>query len=421
MIDSRLAKNLHNLEKIFFFLTVLFLPTQLGKHFWPSFSLVYSLRIDYLSPTVYFWDLLIFLLVLIQILRLLIKDSQVKINQRAAIVFSFFLLTQFSSILFALNPGAGLVRGKDYLTASFFGLYLASANFANIRKSFMTGLLIAVIFSCFLAVSQFLAGNSLGFWILGERSLNITMPLIAKFNFYDRVFLRPYATFSHPNILAGFLAVALPLILSGLNKSLPSFKMVLSLLIFSTVFITFSRPGVILISFYLMVLYRRSWKLLAIIAALIAPLAFVRFSSIFTFDSLAVLRRQELSEFAVRLFLTHPVFGVGLNNFINSLASSEVLVGTSRFLQPVHNIFLLNLSETGIAGFIGFAVMIVSGLIANFKKVSLFNKAISASLLTVIFLGLFDHYFLTLPQGQRLFFMIIGLSLMASGKNKAKT
>jgi hypothetical protein len=38
---------------------VVLLPTQLGKHFWPFFSFIYSLKIDYLAVTVYFWDLLV--------------------------------------------------------------------------------------------------------------------------------------------------------------------------------------------------------------------------------------------------------------------------------------------------------------------------------------------------------------------------
>lgn len=413
MINLKLAKNLQNLEKLLFFLTVLLLPTQLGKHFWPPFSSIYSLRIDYLSPTVYFWDLLVLLLLLISFLSWFFnKKPDTNVNLKAAIILLFFLFTQLTSVFSADNPGAALIRGKEYLFASLFGLYIASAKIANIKKILRIALLAAVVFSCFLGIAQFLTGSSLGFWVLGERSFSVATPLVSKFNFYDRIFLRPYATFSHPNMLAGFLLVTLPLLLSIPSKSLWAFKIMLSFLISSTVFITFSRPGLILISIYLAVLFKRLWKFLAILAVLTAPLIVVRFASIFTFDTLAVLRREQLSNFAFRLFLENPFFGVGLNNFINSLASSEVLVGTSRFLQPVHNIFLLSLSETGIIGLSGFLAMLGTALIINLKRNLLFNKALCASMLIMIFLGLFDHYFLTLPQGQRLLFMIVGLSLM---------
>ncbi|MBI2593815.1 O-antigen ligase family protein, partial [Candidatus Daviesbacteria bacterium] len=250
-----------------------------------------------------------------------------------------------------------------------------------------------------------------GLWILGERNFNVSTPLISKFNFYDRVFLRPYATFSHPNLLSGFLLAALPLLSAGLSSSLHRFKTILGLLVSSTIFITFSRPGVVIAGVYAAVFFRKNWKLLLIMTVVIAPLAFVRFSSIFTFDSLAVLRREELSEFALKLFLESPVTGIGLNNFINALAASEVLVGTSRFLQPVHNIFLLILSETGILGLSGFLGILGSAFWVNLKKKDSFSKALLTSLMTIVFLGMFDHYFLTLPQGQRIFFMVIGLSL----------
>lgn len=39
-------------------LLVLLSPSQLGIHFWPEWSLVDGIKIDFLSPTIYFTDLL---------------------------------------------------------------------------------------------------------------------------------------------------------------------------------------------------------------------------------------------------------------------------------------------------------------------------------------------------------------------------
>ena len=64
-----------NLSAIFFYLLILFLPTQLGKHFWPNFSYVYGVRIDYLSPTLYFTDILIIGLFLSWILESLVSSN----------------------------------------------------------------------------------------------------------------------------------------------------------------------------------------------------------------------------------------------------------------------------------------------------------------------------------------------------------
>ena len=51
------------------FLLLLLLPSQLALHFWPSWSLINGIRIDYLSPTLYFTDLIIIGLFLISRLR----------------------------------------------------------------------------------------------------------------------------------------------------------------------------------------------------------------------------------------------------------------------------------------------------------------------------------------------------------------
>ena len=52
------------------FLLLLLLPSQLAYHFWPSWSLVHGIRVDYLSPTLYLTDLIILALFLISRFRI---------------------------------------------------------------------------------------------------------------------------------------------------------------------------------------------------------------------------------------------------------------------------------------------------------------------------------------------------------------
>lgn len=407
---SKFRAFLPRVEKILFFLTILLLPTQLGKHFWPSSSFIYSLRIDYLSPTLYLWDLLSLSLITAFILNSLASKQKLNINNKFLFFLLFFLLTQSMSILIAVNPQGSLVRLKEYIISGLFALYLSSKSFPEIKPFFIWGLTISTLFTCLLAIFQFLFGHSLGFWILGERSFSVSTPLIAKFNFYEQVFLRPYATFPHPNMLSAFLVLTLPIILLQIPKRFNHLKQIFGLLVSSAVFITFSRPGLGIITLEMILLLRRFWKLLLILGVIIAPLMVVRFVSIFTFDTLAVLRRQELSEFAIKTFLENPLAGIGLNNFINILAADKILVGTSRFLQPAHNIFLLIASETGLLGLLGFLALLISAFWNNLQSRTSLSKILLGNLLIIIILGFFDHYFLTLPQGQRLFFLILGLS-----------
>ncbi len=368
-------------ESTFLFLTLLFLPTQLGKHFWPQFSYIFSLKIDYLSPTLYFWDILVIGLLLVWII------TRPKVNKLALNLLLIFLLTQSLSLIGVNNIGAGLVRLEQYIIAGLFGVYLASANLKNIFLPLMLG----VLFESGLAILQFIKGGTLGFWILGERSFSITTPGIAKFNFQGLEFLRPYGTFSHPNVLAGYILVASLL----LKSKITYFVGWLALLL------TMSRTAILAGVMLSLIFLRKKLLIFLIILSLLSPILFIRFSSLFSYDSLTILRREELVISSWNLFLQNPIFGVGLNNFIPS--QQDLVVGPSRFLQPVHNIFLLALSETGLIGLIG--------LISLFGVPFLKLNSKPYALYPILFLGLFDHYFLTLPQGYRLLFLVWGLSL----------
>src|ERR1035437_9579523 len=81
-----------NLSAIFFYLLLLFLPTQFGKHFWPNFSYVYGIRIDYLSPTLYFTDVLIILIIVFWLFEKRKSLSKVFPKLRFFAVFILFII-----------------------------------------------------------------------------------------------------------------------------------------------------------------------------------------------------------------------------------------------------------------------------------------------------------------------------------------
>lgn len=398
---------LQRIENGLLFLTLLLLPTQLGKHFWPQFSFVYSLPIDYLSPTLYFWDILVVILNIIILLR------NRYINKLALNLLFFFILSQLMSLL--LNNTSlqvGLVRLEQYLIAGLFGVYIASTSEPVKESVIFWGLTASIIGESFLAIAQFLKGATVGFWLLGERTFSLSTAGIAKFDFYGREFLRPYATFPHPNVLAAFMLVVVIIINSKKN---PWKKIILGSTILAclSVFLTMSRAaiaaGLILTA---IVFFKSSKRLIILIAVMVLlPVLYTRFSSLLNFDNLTFIRREELSVIALKMWSSSPVLGVGLNNFI-PYGSDLLLAGPSRFLQPVHNIFLLTLSETGIVGLTGLIILIGYPIILFFKlKSKFFINPILLVWGVIIFLGMFDHYFLTLPQGYRLLFLAWGLTV----------
>ena len=398
------------IEQTLLFLTLLFLPTQLGRHFWPDFSLVYSLRIDYLSPTIYFWDLLVLSLVSIRIITV--------INWTALNLLLFFLLSQLISLLPSASSGSigiGLVRFEQYVIAGFFGVYIASLDFKKVKNIFFWALTLAVLIESVLAIAQFLRAETLGLWILGERTFSISTPAIAKFDFYSNQFLRPYATFPHPNVLAAFLVLSI-VILNSIQdlyrfRIKSGMTMITTFLAGLAIALTVSRAAILVGVFSALVLLKRKWLILFLLGLLlISPYLYPRFSSVLNFDNLTLLRREQLSKLAFQMWSSSPIFGIGLNNFILSSAGNLV-IGPSRFLQPVHNIFLLSLVETGVIGVIGVIGLIGYPIYRLIKGKFEGRKVLLTVWGLIIFLGMFDHYFLTLPQGYRILFLIWGLSI----------
>ena len=123
-------------------------------------------------------------------------------------------------------------------------------------------------------------------------------------------------------------------------------------------------------------------------------------------------RRISLNNIAFKMWLSSPVFGVGLNNFVPRMEEFGRVIANYRFLQPVHNIYLLVLSETGLVGLIGLTSLM--GLIIKKlweKRKEKYIASLLHCFIVILFLGSFDHYFLTIQQGMLLTAFILGLAI----------
>lgn len=69
-----------------------------------------------------------------------------------------------------------------------------------------------------------------------------------------------------------------------------------------------------------------------------------------------VQSRLELNDVAGKIIADHPLLGIGLNNFERAMGPYQ-RYGLIFADNPVHNVYLLYLAETGIIGFVGFAVV----------------------------------------------------------------
>jgi hypothetical protein len=91
---------------------------------------------------------------------------------------------------------------------------------------------------------------------------------------------------------------------------------------------------------------------------------------------------------------------VGPGNFV-------AFVNDFRFMQPVHNIFLLILSESGIFSFGLFILVLALAIKRTFTQEYLFLFLIS--LLQITFEGSLDHYFWTIQQTLLMMWILFGL------------
>ncbi|HUW21202.1 MAG TPA: O-antigen ligase family protein [Candidatus Bathyarchaeia archaeon] len=405
----KIGKLLKSAHLLFFRLVILTLPVQLGKHFWPKFSLVWGLRIDYLSPTLFVTDILILAVLIswgIEKLRIKkIKRFQALLKHLPALICISVLL--IGNYLAADNKPVFFYQSAKILEFILLTLYVAKN--PSSFKIISDFIFIPVVYSTLIGLGQLCKQGSLGgvFWWLGERTFNLSTPGIAKTSLDGRLFLRPYATFPHPNILASFLLVGLIIIFSRLSKknAFPVFFLAIT-----TIFLSFSHvnwlAGLMIILCYLYKKYRRQKKYFILYLFLIMLVIIFTFWK-YPVDSYSLSRRLGLAQSAFSMIKSHLFFGVGLGNFIVQLPFFWQVNEGSRFFQPVHNIFLLVAAETGLIG-LGLFIQILWLAVKRTYRIK--NRLVFFSLLVIIFTGLFDHYWWTLQQSQLLFAIMMGLA-----------
>ena len=400
----------NKLSNLLFFLVILFLPTQFGRHFWPDFAFIDGLRIDYLSPTLYLVDIFIILIFLIFFTQNP-KDAKSFFNQK----FLLFLVFLLPGIFISVSLGAYIYGVLKIFEFYFFAFYISKTkkSLVKIIKISMIPLLIEALIS----IVQFFDQSSLGgiLYFLGERAFNSQTPGIANASVAGNLILRPYGTFSHPNVLAGYLLLSMAFILFLPRKE---FKMIYFIPLAAgtiALFLTLSRLAILLWVFaiFLKIIISLKNKKTLIPLSLILIFSLIIFSPYYLRFNLnlgdqSITERIKLFQVAFEIFLKSPIFGVGVLNFLPNL---NLVTNYHSLLQPVHNIYMLILTETGVLGF-GFFIYI---LYLAFKKLNI-KKDTSLFLVMVflLILGFFDHYFLTLEQGQLFFSLVLGLCFVNS-------
>lgn len=380
---------------LFFF--ILLLPTQLGKHFFFDFSYLSGIRVDYLAPTIYLTDIIAFVLITFNFKSVIDFFRQKKILLFISLLFLNVFVSQF--------PVISMYRYIKILELIGIAVIIKQNNFPILKASI--AFLVTALLEVFIAGYQFLTKHSLQglFYFLGERPLNLSMPGIAKAALNGIEFLRPYGTFSHPNSLAGFYLLIYIFILTKGGKLHFIFKNIVLFLCSLLIFLSFSKIAIITYLVINVIYILKSslnkdcrfcfYSRITIFGIL--SLIFLQATS----DPLSLQKRIKLAQNSLSIIAEQPLFGAGLGNYL--IAQNRFPQKFADFLnQPVHNIFLLIISELGI-------IIPLLLLILFWQEIKTAVKNNFYLILVITLTGIFDHYWLTLQQNFLILGVILGL------------
>lgn len=352
-------------------------------------------------------------------------------------IFSLGLLFSLFCLLSASWSGSSilsLVLGIRILlifSAVVSACFLLRAS-EKYQRSFLLIIIFIGISQSLLGLYQFVSGQSLGLFWLGEGNLGKESLGLAKIWLGDQLFLRAYGTFSHPNILGGFQLFALFFTFQGFLRYPTFFARNTWLGIFIVEFLgltlSFSRTaltGFIVIAIGL--LWKKgcdlNWqnsllKKIVILLISIASIAFILRGavSLSFWHSESVQMRIELARANMERFKEAPLWGKGFGTGPVELTAYSDFPFYFFEKQPVHNIFILILADLGI-----FGLLLFSGFI--FYLLKAMRKDATQSFWWLLFsvyllIGLWDHYLITLPAG--IFLLFFSAFGFLTEKNRPK-
>jgi O-Antigen ligase len=426
-------------------------------------------------------------------------------------LFAFIkLIEMYSLYLYIISNVPRGTFGKNSQECSTWNIW---------QITFIT-IIISAFFQSIVAILQFIQQKSLGISIFKESIFSAYDPGIAKVIINGSIFIRSYGFFPHPNVLGGFLAVSLllstayPLIFKNkmFHVEHPINTWLYRVLIFVqllALLFSFSKSAILafIIGFIMFIwgMHKMfhvehsggtkdisdvprgtfglqpkpdqcsTWNIPYIIQK-VSQMFHVEHLLILTGVVLSViilfsfnLRFFLIQPFIERLFYTQSLRSLSQTYFFQGLGIGQFVFRMQEFFdeklllwqfQPIHNVFLLIFSETGIVGFglfmwffvyafwknkrnvprgtlkiqpkpdkcstwnIPYIIQKVSQMFhvehyqntsfneyLESRKNTLLNYLFRSILIEIIIIMLFDHYFWDIQQGQLLLWIILALAI----------
>ena len=326
-----------------------------------------------------------------------------------------------ASSLWAVYPALALLQGAHLAIWVAFAIVVAMVQVSPPRMAavFVLGLLVQVV----IGVAQAITQGNIGLWMLGELRIRPGPPW-STITEGGWQFLRVYGLSSHPNVLAGHLAIGLVLCwgLAFGRRPVEQARLVVTwAALFVTLLLTFSRSG--LLGAVIAMIVGALWMSRTSVGRVIAPLgsrlamcaaiALVLFvwllSSRLSAGALTglVLRQDGANErvglirVALRLLADHPFGGVGARSFSGA---TRALAPDQAMLDSVHTVPLLIGAELGLIGLIMVGVVVAVLIRVGWSRwieqpVDFWHGPVAGGLAALGLISLLDHYPWSVPEG----------------------
>lgn len=363
----------------------------------------------------------------------------------------------------SFQPEVTLGAALPFALAALFAVTVACAG--PPARVIAAALVVGLVWNTVLAGAQVAVQGSVGLVAPGEFALNPGAAGTAIVQADGIRWLRPYGLLPHPNILAGYFALALLASLVWVlskNRRLWLAGMLIFMPGLWAFLLTFSRSAwlglaagalAILPLLWRLSLHSRQIRLRFAIFTGLAMIAVGLFAALYwpfltaragisgeSVELRSISDRAVYTEFALRAADEAPLIGLGIGNF--PWRATWYLQFTDYDLQgqPAHHVFLSAWAELGLVGFALLALMLAFGMEVALRAVrtryiasvqsssdkrrgeppvrpdtdseTLARAALLGGVIALVVIGLFDHYPWTLLHFQAAWWGLIA----AAGK-----
>jgi len=307
-------------------------------------------------------------------------------------------------------------------------LAVAELPFSKMASAFWAGGVIQGLLGAWQFFTQkVFACKWLGLALQNPRELGVSVV-----QFADQRWLRAYGSFGWPNSLGVYLAVIFVLGLWLYVSVKPRLRIFLLLgqpIVLLGLLLSFSRgawlaaaigTAVFIILFWRGVvgLARREFLkrlaeqffIVVLLSGLVIgvywPVFSARFNQNNFYEQLSTSERIDQSVIAREIIFQRSLFGVGPGLYTYYIAGHYPAPSYGQY-QPVHNIYILALAETGVFVFLCLGVWVLWLLRQIWRR---YPPALALAVVLLV-AGLFDHFLWSLWAGQALFWAVFGLIL----------